>query len=186
MLKKYDVINVFEKIADRAKTGKGKNMENNEEKMNNAEDNEKKEEVVKVDEGKERSEQNKEKLFTQEEVNNIVKNRLYERKKEKKNINEELDKREKDIEERESSVKLRENRVECCEIVNEKGYKKELLEILDTSDPEKFREQAEKLNELYKGKEEEKRVYPGAERNIIKRKSDVRPFADTKHKPKQY
>lgn len=160
-------------------------MESNEEKMNNAEDNEKKEEVVKADEGKERSEQNEEKLFTQEEVNNIVKKRLCERKKEKQNINEELEKREKAIEERESSVMLRENRVECREMVNEKGYPKKLLEILDTSDPEKFREQAEKLTELYK--QEKPKVYPGVERsNFTPHNSGVRPFADTKHKPKQY
>lgn len=160
-------------------------MESNEEKMNNAEDNEKKEEVVKADEGKERSEQNEEKLFTQEEVNNIVKKRLCERKKEKQNINEELEKREKAIEERESSVMLMENRVECREMVNEKEYPKKLLEILDTSDPEKFREQAEKLTDLYK--QEKPKVYPGVERsNFTPHNSGVRPFADTKHKPKQY
>ena len=59
-------------------------MESNEEKTNNAEDNEQIEELeenAKADEGKERSEQNEEKLFTQEDVNNIVKKRLYERKK---------------------------------------------------------------------------------------------------------
>ncbi len=163
-------------------------MESNEEKTNNAEDNEQIEELeenAKADEGKERSEQNEEKLFTQEEVNNIVKKRLYERKKEKQNINEELEKREKAIEERESSVMLRENRVECREMVNEKGYPKKLLEILDTSDPEKFREQAEKLTELYK--QEKPKVYPGVERsNFTPHNSGVRPFADTKHKPKQY
>ena len=80
---------------------------------------------------------------------------------------------------------LRENRVECREMVNEKGYPKKLLEILDTSDPEKFREQAEKLTELYK--QEKPKVYPGVERsNFTTHNSGVRPFADTKHKPKQY
>ena len=165
-------------------------MESNEEKMNNVEDNEKIEEDAKADEGKKRSQQNEEKLFTQEEVDNIVKRRLYERKKEKQehqNTNEELEKREKAIEEREHSVTLRENRVKCCEIVNEKGYPKELLEILDTSDPEKFREQAEKLTELYKQGQEQPKVYPGVKHsNITPHKSDVRPFANTKHKPKQY
>ena len=165
-------------------------MESNEEKMNNVEDNEKIEEDAKADEGKKRSQQNEEKLFTQEEVDNIVKRRLYERKKEKQehqNTNKELEKREKAIEEREHSVTLRENRVKCCEIVNEKGYSKELLEILDTSDTEKFREQAEKLTELYKQRREQPKVYPGVKHsNITPHKNDVRPFADTKHKPKQY
>lgn len=127
------------------------------------------------------------KLFTQDEVNEIVKKRLMREKgkEERKGAGDGITEREKSIEEREVLVSARENRVACFEFANEKGYPKKLLEILDTSDPEKFREQAEKLTELYK--QEKPKVYPGVERsNFTPHNSGVRPFADTKHKPKQY
>lgn len=131
----------------------------------------------------EKPDESKEKLFTQEEVNNIVKKRLYERKKEK----EEYSEKEKDLEDREASISLRENKIRCHELVIEKGYPKELLEILDTSDPERFNEQAEKLAVTYKAeKQESEKVYPAARRNPIKSHSDTKPFPNAKHVPKQY
>ena len=106
-----------------------------------------------------------EKKFTQEEVNRIVQERLKREKakQEKLQDQEEPDSGEA-ADEQETSVVMRENRVECREFIADKGYKRELLEILDTSDSEKFKSQAEQLTKLYAGQEETK-VYPGTRRN---------------------
>ena len=137
------------------------------------------------------STKNNEKLFTQEEVNNIVKKRLYERKKQdQQNTEGDYSKKEKNIEERESSVTIRENRVTCREMVVENGYPKELLDILDTSDPEKFKDHAEKLSKLYRAESQNTnapKVYPGVKpSNDHFYKSETTPFANTRHIPKQY
>ena len=134
----------------------------------------------------ETNEQNQqEKTFTQDEVNRIVQERLArvkasQKKPEEAEPNSELD-------DREASVARRESRVECHEFVVEKGYKKELLDILDTSNAETFRSQAERLAELYAAPEE-KKSYPGTKPNPSFIQSDQRrsSFAKTKHIPKQY
>ena len=89
------------------------------------------------------------------------------------------------MDEREKAIALKENRVTCMEYVAENGHKKELLDILDTSDPEKFRSQAEKIVELY-GEPEQKRVYPGTKQNPVSIRPETNPFPNVKHTPKQY
>lgn len=76
-----------------------------------------------------------ERTFTQEEVNRIVQERLA---KEKNRSGQTLEERERDLVQRE-------NRMTCAERLAEKKYPKELLEILDTSDADKFMENVEKL-----------------------------------------
>lgn len=78
--------------------------------------------------------------FTQEDVNRIVQERLA-KERNKSAQNPDLDKREEDL-------KKRENKIVCAERLSEKGYPKEILDILDTSDPDKFMENVEKLSSL--------------------------------------
>ena len=81
------------------------------------------------------------KMFTQEEVNKIVSERLA-RDREKRSGQQQEDTRE-------LALKARENRLDCREYLSEKKYPDELLEVLDTSDVEKFKAAADKLHSAY-------------------------------------
>lgn len=81
------------------------------------------------------------KMFTQEEVNKIVSERLA-RDREKRSIQQQEDTREQ-------ALKAREARLDCREYLNEKKYPAELLDILDTTDADKFKADADKLSELF-------------------------------------
>ena len=72
-----------------------------------------------------------ERLFTQDEVNRIVSERLS-REREKRAAEPEG--------EREAALKAREARLACREYLDEKRCPAVLLEVLDTSDPARFRE----------------------------------------------
>lgn len=81
------------------------------------------------------------KTFTQEEVNNIIRERLSRVKDAAAEQNERtaaLDKREAEIQAREAEMQRKESRAACAEICKEKGAKESILDLLDTSDPEKF------------------------------------------------
>lgn len=77
-----------------------------------------------------------ERLFTQEEVNKIVGERLARYKAKTEPAPED---------QREQALKARETRLECREYIQDKGYPRELLDILDTADGEKFKAAAEQL-----------------------------------------
>lgn len=126
-----------------------------------------------------------EKTFTQEEVNRIIQERLARVKNKDSGTDPGEAEQGNELEERETSVTLRESRVECREFVAEKGYNKELLEILDTSDPEKFKSQVERLVEL-NGSQEKKKIYPGTKENPFSTEQHKRSFGDSKHIPKKY
>ena len=87
------------------------------------------------DQGKEQ------KMFTQEEVNNIVSERL-KRDREKREGAQTAN-------EKEQALNDRENRLSCREYIVEKGYRMELLDILSTADVNQFRASADKLYEIY-------------------------------------
>ncbi|MDO5540871.1 MAG: hypothetical protein Q4F83_12520 [Eubacteriales bacterium] len=76
-----------------------------------------------------------ERTFTQEDVNRIVQERLA----------KERNRSGQSFEEREQDLIRRENRMTCAERLSEKKYPKELLDILDTSDADRFMENVEKL-----------------------------------------
>ena len=86
--------------------------------------------------------------FTQEEVNRIVSERLA-REREKLTQQPQEDEREKALREREKALEARENRAACQDYLDslpvKDKYKTALLEVLDTSDTEKFKAKAEKL-----------------------------------------
>lgn len=115
-----------------------------------------------------------EKLFTQEQVNEIVKKRLGRQKEENANIQE--------LEARAAQLTERENRLSCREYLLDKGYPVELLEIIDTSDVSKFMEKADKSNQLFGGMNQE--VAPLASTERVSGSADK--FPDTTHVPKGY
>lgn len=80
------------------------------------------------------------KTFTQEDVDRIVQERLA---RERKNSNND-----DNIKEREQNLTARENRLKCAEHLQEKGFNKDLLDILDTSDSDKFIENVGKLESM--------------------------------------
>lgn len=81
------------------------------------------------------------KTFTQEDVNRIVQERLA-RDRSGRQDGTEAAKRMAEIERREA-------RMECREYIAEKGYSKDLLDILGTDDVERFKELAGKLEASY-------------------------------------
>ena len=81
------------------------------------------------------------KMFTQDEVNKIVSDRLA-RDREKRSAQQQEDTKE-------LALKARESRLDCREYLSKKKYPAELLEVLDTSDVEKFKAAADKLHSIY-------------------------------------
>lgn len=88
-----------------------------------------------------------EKTFTQEEVNRIVSERL-KTERDKLTAQPKETEEEKAMKARESDLKARESCLDCREYLESKKLPGELLDILDTSDVEKFKEAAEKLAAL--------------------------------------
>lgn len=68
------------------------------------------------------------KLFSQDEVNRIVQTRLAEERAKQSNPTE-----------REQALTARESRLTCREYLMDIGASAELLDVLDTSDPERFK-----------------------------------------------
>ena len=81
-----------------------------------------------------------EKMFTQDEVNRIVSDRLA-RDREKRSTPQDDTK--------ELALKARESKLDCREYLSEKKYPVELLEVLDTSDVDKFKATTDKLWSIY-------------------------------------
>ena len=81
------------------------------------------------------------KMFTQEDVNKIVSDRLA-RDREKRSAQQQEDAKE-------LALRARESRLDCREYLSEKKYPAELLEVLDTADVEKFKAAADKLQAIY-------------------------------------
>ena len=74
--------------------------------------------------------------FTQEEVNQIVSNRLAQERAKGEPT---------EAEKRESEIAAREAALACREYISQKSYPRELLDILPTSDAEAFQTAVEKL-----------------------------------------
>lgn len=101
------------------------------------------------------------KLFTQEEVNNIVRERLNRAKTattEQDARTDALDKREADLKAKEAELQQRESRATCAEYCKAKGYDESVMDILNTSDPEKFGETLDKLMDIAEAAYNKKRA----------------------------
>ena len=85
-----------------------------------------------------------ERLFTQDEVNRIVSDRLSREREKPKD-----DERETSLKEREKALETKENTLACREYISslkiDEEHKSVFLETLDTSDSEKFKTTVEKL-----------------------------------------
>lgn len=81
------------------------------------------------------------KMFTQDDVNRIVSERLA-RDRQERSAQKEVDARERDLQ-------TRENRMTCREFLNDNKYPAELLDLVDCSDVERFKETIGKINGLY-------------------------------------
>ena len=97
---------------------------------------------------------NGERLFTVEEVNKIVQDRVKRVKAAKQNEEakahaEDLQQRISELENREKEIQARETRLNCRDYLFTQGYKTELLDVLDTNDFEEFKKKADKLQGLY-------------------------------------
>ena len=124
------------------------------------------------------------KLFTQEEVNRIIKERLS-RQKIKANEDQEAEYKNKsdDLAKRETDLKAKETRFQCKEYLFSKGYSNELLEILDTNDFESFKKKADKVNAL----QHSQRVAPiSVTSEKITNETGAGFAKGLKHKPKTY
>lgn len=129
---------------------------------------------VKQQNGENSTDVNK-KLFTQEQVNEIIRKRL-ERQKESSLNEEELVRREKELDAREKAF-------ECKKYLSLNGYPSELLDIIDTSDVEKFKEKADKASTAFEIMDKQKYVAPLAMLDTFKESGG---FPDTTHEPKGY
>lgn len=78
------------------------------------------------------------KVFTQDEVNRIISDRLSRE-------------REKSGDEREQALKAREARLDCRDYLDSKKYPAALMDILDSSDVEKFKAAADALASKFPG-----------------------------------
>ena len=76
------------------------------------------------------------KMFTQDDVNRIVSDRL---------ARERAKTEPAQADERETRLNARESRLNCREYLIEKGYSQEFLDMLDTRDVNKFKAAADKL-----------------------------------------
>lgn len=84
------------------------------------------------------------KLFTQEEVNNIVRDRLA--RERAKNLPQEPTEEEK----RTQDLNARESKIACREYIMDQGLPRELLDVLDTSNHEEFKSKADIVSGLLK------------------------------------
>ncbi len=116
-----------------------------------------------------------ERMFTQTEVNEIVKRRLERAKTGPREPSE--------AEKRETAVTARENRMDCREYLADNNLPRELLDVIDTSDPNEFKRKAETVVSVLGGGQA-RRVAPlFSSESAGPGKPD---FGKTPHKPRQY
>ena len=116
-------------------------------------------------------------LFTQEQVNEIIRKRLSKQKAETR-----------DFTEREASLSAREKRMDCREYLTDQGYPVELLEIIDTSDVDEFKKRADMAYRLT-GRSQVEYVAPLASLERVSGDAEsIKTVFGTpgKHKPKKF
>ena len=125
-------------------------------------------------------------MFTEEEVNDIVRKRL-ERYKEKHPVqsDEETARIATELDARTAELSKREFMLDCKGYLFEKGYASDLIEVINADDIESFKEKADKLNQMIKKSQPAMPVFqaelpPGAD-------AIASAFSkDNRHKPKDY
>ena len=118
------------------------------------------------------------KTFTQDEVNQIVQNRL---ERERKTTGEE---NARGIAETKAAVEARERKLDCKEYLMQNNYPAELLEVIDTSDIEAFKTKAEKAFNAVNGRSRTAPPLRSTEPEGLGGPINKAFDRDTKHKPK--
>lgn len=118
------------------------------------------------------------KMFTQDEVNQIIKERLA-RERAKTTPQEPTE-----AEKREQTLNARESRLNCREYLHNNNYCAELLNILDTSDAKAFEKQADAISRLIKTQVPPAPLYDPA--SCGSGSPVGSGFKKTKHTPRQY
>lgn len=136
------------------------------------------------------SEQEK-RLFTQEEVNQIIAKRLDKLRKQAAAENQkqadadrmELEQIRTEIEQSRAELSARETVIQCKEYIQQQGYPFELIDIIDTSDYQLFKEKVDILANI---KWQEPRVAPlmGLEGNYYDPTNEM--LKPQKHIPRKY
>ena len=123
-----------------------------------------------------------EKRFTQSDVDRIVKDRL--KRAERTADSAQAD----ELNAQRAELTQRQNRLECREYLLNSGYNPGLLDILDTSDPEKFKSCASKLQLLIDTEKRKAYPVPPLRGDPDPSRSDfASAFANgSKHKPKSW
>ncbi|MGP1599120.1 hypothetical protein [Peptoanaerobacter stomatis] len=121
--------------------------------------------------------ENNQKLFTQDEVNHIVKERL--KRVKDASISDEDKKILDDLKGFESELKVKEIKLQCREYLADNGYSNDLLKIIDTNNFEEFKNKIEALKNIDLG---QKKVMPLKSTEPIGLNN--RAFKDSKHTPK--
>lgn len=154
------------------------------------------EEVTNVEENVVVKEQQpkEEKLFTQEEVDTIVKKRLGRVKEENskeleekenalvKQMEEKESNLTKQLEERENAIMQRETKLNCREYLMEQGYPMEMFDIIGYENVDDFKEKADKFHELLE-KQNPRKGAPMANTEYNNFHDDS-AFFNTKHEPR--
>lgn len=120
-------------------------------------------------------------LFTQEEVNGIIKERL---QRQRSKTDEE---HARQLSAQAADIAARESRLACKEFLLNSGYPQQLLDILDTSDPETFKSKAEEAAKAFRPNRGNSGVSHRYMCGETRRNDDaalLAAFGDTKHKPK--
>lgn len=90
---------------------------------------------------------NQERLFTEDEVNDIVRKRL-ERYKEKHSTDEDVAKMAASLDERSAELDKRELEVNCRDFLCKNGFDPYMMEIIKADDFDDFAKKAYKLNQM--------------------------------------
>lgn len=148
------------------------------------------ENMEKTTEAVQESDGKNERLFTQEEVNQIIKKRLERRKEEVAETADQIQQRvDKAIAERNADLDRRASRLDCQEYIVESGYPKELLDSIDTSDVEAFKQKADMMVRVFESRQARQIAPIGSFEPIMTGSKGpiASAFApDQKHTPKPY
>ncbi len=137
-----------------------------------------KEEVKKDEQGN--------RLFTQEEVDKIIKKRLERHKTDASATGSpDLEEREAELKKLQSNLKAREQKLDCKEYLQQCNYPAELIDIIDTSDIDKFKEKADAVVKIDNSRRVPPMANPEAKTSNIDNVSNAFSIKN-KHVPKDY
>ena len=128
-------------------------------------------------------------LFTQEDINRIIRDRINKKKaKQEAEMAEALEQLRteltQDVEAKTAELTTRENRLVCHQFLLDNELPIDLLEIIDTNEPDSFMEKAKKAAGLIEEKRSNRFIPPlkSTERPIHDHTAQA--FSDTAHKPR--